>query len=442
VERRKAITAVLLALIIIVPTSVAVYWFVGPPRIEEVRIDTVSPDDADRLGVYIIGSATGGGKAYTGDVPLVIRDEGGEQVYSGRVHFEKNLLNERLPLDSFATTNGRYEFKLNLEGKTARYYYELDMLVERLGVYAANTTDTNQPGYAAHNCLWSYTITFMTGEHWWTESIEPDEFFTWHLGFVDITKNPRTTYKVETFADGGVTARVFFKSLSGDDEMISSTPVPENQEWTGSVDHARNGTYWINLVNEHTVPVNIKVLQDRNTKTPKPAEVKVDFNLGEQTQTETLAANKTEAINGYLRQRLGPGFYNITVRYEQTVAKAGSPFRTVADTRSMILNDRPYADTHGGDPYVLTFLDHTLRLDATRSFDDGPKEALYIYWSFGATSTGGSLGEVEGRWEDYREHIHIYGSELPDPVDGKPYLIITDAYGTYSTIAYVNVQIG
>lgn len=441
-ERRRAITAVLLALIIIVPTSVAIYWFLGPPRIEDVRIDMVSPDDAERQGVYIIGAVSGEGRAFTGDVPLTIYDEDGEQVYTGKAHFEKNLLNQFLTLDSFATANGRYEFRLNHEGRVARYYHELDMLAEELGVYAANTTNTNQPGFQPYHCAWSYTITFMTGEHWWSESIDPTEFFSWNLGFVDITKQPRTTYKVETFAGGGVTARVFFKSVAGNDVMLSSTPVPENQEWTGTVDHAQNGTYWINLVNEHSGPVNIKVLQNRNTRTPRPSEVKVDFVLGTQTQTERLPSNKTEALDGYIRPKLGPGIYDITVRYEQAIAKAGSPFRTITNTQQMLMNDRPYADTHGGDPYVLSLTKRSITLDATRSFDDGPKADLYVYWSYGANSQGGSLGEKEGTWDEVKTFTVIYTSEFPDPVDGKPYLVIKDAYGTDSEIAYVNVQIG
>ncbi len=447
-DKRKRITAILVALIVIIPVVAVTYYFMGPSRFEELSIGDIAPDDTDRRGVYIIGSAIVGGRSYSGDAELKIFDDDLQKVYEGKVTFDKNLLNHYLELEQFATGNGRYEFRISQGGKTARFYYELDMVVEELQVFATATWDTNTQGLQPYQCAYSYTTTFMTGWHWWTETVDGKSFYTWNLGYIG--KGNTTTFKVETPADASLNAQVVYRNPDGTQDIVSTTQLPTLQEYTGTIQHTQDGTYWINIHNDRVDDVDVKVYQNRNTRTPRPQNVEFDFKLGGQNTTFSVVAAKTEAVSGYLRPKLAaggkmlPGNYTVTARYDQTTVLDSSPYRTVTNVQTVLLNDRPVADTKAGEPYSLSTLPpkRSLTLNATRSFDDGPMDDVYVYWFWGATSSGLSLGESEGPWEDHKTITVVYTTEFPDPVNGRPYLIITDGFGKDSEIAYVNVQVG
>ncbi len=82
-----------------------------------------------------------------------------------------------------------------------------------------------------------------------------------------------------------------------------------------------------------------------------------------------------------------------------------------------------------------------MTFSAVDSFDDGPKEDLYVYWSFGANNEG-EIGSAEGPWETHKEYTFTYPfGEDPDVTDGKPFLILKDSYGAESAIAYINLAV-
>lgn len=441
-DNRRRVTAAIVALIVIIPVIAGTYWYLGPSRLTELRISTISPDNVDRQGIYLIGSASGGGQSFSKSVDLVIYHDD-EQVFVGKAAFKQSLLNQFLPLEDFAVGNGEYEFRLQYGGVVDRFYYELDMLVEELGVYATSAYNTNVPGIAPYECAYSYTVTFMTGWHYWTETIDPSQWYTWDLGY--FTAGNTTHYRLTSDVEGGLTAKVFYEDQAGRKTQISSQPIPAGTDFNGSVFIASNGTYSVNLYNEMTIPLRARVLQDRNTKTPTGQALQVSMVRSDKNQPFELWANKTEAISGYLDPdlpRLGPGNYNVSWTYVQPIAAQGSRFRTVTFSHVLLLNDKPYADVSAGKPYELNTFKRTLHLDATNSIDDGPLSDLYVYWSYGANGQGGSLGGAEGPWDQYKTLDVIYTSEFPDPGDGKPYLVLKDAFGTLSDTAYVPVLVG
>jgi len=441
-DNRRRVTAALVALIIIVPIIAGVYYYLGPSRLTELSISNVTPDDVDRKGVHIIGSATGGGQLFSGDATLVIYYDD-EQVYVGKATFKESLLNQYLPLDSFAVGNGEYELRLRYGGVEDRFYFDLDMLVEELGVYASGVYDINVPGIARYECVYGYTVTFLTGWHYWSETIDPSLWYTWDLGF--FTAGNTTNYRLTSDVEGGLTAKVFFEDQAGKKTQISSQSIPAGTDFNGTVPIAADGTYSVNLYNDMTVPLRIRVLQDRNTKTPSGQSLQVDMVRSDKSQSFVLEVNKTEARSGYLNPdlpRLGPGTYNVSWTYVQAIAAQSSPFRTVSYSQELLLNDRPYADVGAGRPYELSTFKRTLHLDATNSIDDGPMSDIYVYWSFGADSQGESLGGAEGTWDQYKDIYHTYPTEFPDPANGRPYLVLKDAFLMVSETAYVPVMVG
>ena len=441
-NNRRRVTAALVALIIIVPIVAGAYYYLGPSRLTELSISNIAPDDVDRRGVYIIGSAMGGGQSFSKDADLIIYHDD-EQVYVGKVTFKQSLLNQYLALDRFAVGNGEYEFRLRYGGVEDRFYYDLDMLVEELGVYATGVYDLNIPSIANYECAYGYTVTFLTGWHYWTETIGPSLWYTWDLGFFG--EGNITHYRLTSDIEGGLTAKVFYVDQAGKKTQLSSQSIPAGTDFNGTVPINANGTYSVNLYNEMTIPLKIRVFQDRNTKTTGGQSLQVNMVRSEKSQSFVLAANKTESISGYLNPdlaQLGPGHYNVSWTYVQTIAIQGSRFKTVGYSQELLLNDKPYADVGAGRPYELSTFKRTLHLDATNSIDDGPMSDIYVYWSFGTNSQGLPLGGAEGPWDKYKTHDVVYTSEFPDPAKGKPYLMLTDAFGTDSDTVYVPVQVG
>jgi hypothetical protein len=238
---------------------------------------------------------------------------------------------------------------------------------------------------------------------------------------------------------------VFFKDPAGKKTQISSQSIPAGTDFNGSVPIDANGTYSVNLYNEMTVPLKIRVFQDRNTKTTSGQSLQVDMVRSDKSQSFDLWANKTEAISGYLDPDLpvlGPGHYNVSWTFVQAIAAQASRFKTLGYSHELLLNDRPYADVGAGKPYELNTFKRTLHLDATNSIDDGPMSDIYVYWSYGATSQGLSLGGAEGPWDQYKTLDVVYTSEFPDPSKGKPYVVLKDAFGTLSETVYVPVLVG
>jgi hypothetical protein len=441
-DNRRRVTAALVALIIIVPVVAGTYWYLGPSRLTELSISNIAPDNVEGKGIYIIGSATGGGQSFSKNADLIIY-YADEQVYAGKATFKQSLLNQYLPLDRFAVGNGEYEFRLRYGGVEDRYYYELGMLVEELGVYATGAYDTNVPGIAPYECAYSYTVTFMTGWHYWTETIDPSQWYTWDLGFFG--PGNVTHYRLTSDVEGGLTAKVFYKDQAGKKTQISSQSIPAGTDFNGTVPIDALGTYSVNLYNEMSVPLKIRVFQDRNAKTTSGQSLQVDMVRSDRSQSFVLWANRTEDISGYLDPdlpRLGPGYFNVSWTFVQPITAQASKFRTVGFSQELLLNDRPYADVSAGRPYELNTFKRTLHLDATNSIDDGPMSDIYVYWSFGTSSQGVPFDEAEGPWNQYKTVDVVYPSEFPDPVKGKPYLVLKDAFGTVSETVYVPVQVG
>ncbi len=447
---RKKVTVILVALIIIVPVIAVVYYAFGPTRLDSIELTSVVIDDVNRRSVNLIGAAEGGGSAFNEEVDLLIYYEE-EEVYKGKVPFKDDLLDHDLPLEEFAKGNGQYEFKLRYDGFSDSYFYDLVAVVEELNVFAT-TPRGDQITIAGVNpweVVYHYTITFASGWHFFTYDIAPNEFTTWELGYIGAGNS--TTYKVETDVDGGVTAKLFYnKGTTGAQDVVKyEKDLPAGQTFSDTMHHDANGTYKLNFYNEQTVPVSLRIYQSIPVKTPRDQQVTLEFASDKTTwsPSDPLAASKVEALSGDIDPPLGaegamePGYYNVTVRYDQDIAAAGSQFRLMTNRQELLLNDRPVADAGSGAPYSIPPITRMVTFEATRSFDDGPKEDLYVFWSAGNLDDGTAIAVAEGPWADYETWTFMYPiGENPGSQENRPYLIVRDAFGEESKIHYINMS--
>jgi hypothetical protein len=437
---RKLITTILVAAIIIVPV-VALSWSAwGPSKVEEIRIDSVLAD-TDRRSVLIVGSAPGSGAAFEESADLVIFHDD-EQVFSGKVGFRDGILQHKLPLEDFSVGNGDYDFRLIWNEFSDRYKFQLDMVVQELGVIssASHNVQDPPPGTQPWHSLYSYTVLFKTGWNFFTRPIDANSFYTFELGSkFDYESSP---LKVETGPDHGVKVEVHFEDQQGHSSRLETFDVSAGDTLERTINHEQNGSYLYKIINEKTVDIEVKVYENILVeKLPDNQEVEFLFELGTQTQTETQLVADISSVSGHIRPNLGPGEYDITIAYENILVKSGTQHSTVTFSESMILNNLPRADTSAGEPYRLSPLQRTVTFDATSSFDDGPLGDLTVFWSFGANDEG-EIGSVEGTWEEVSVYTFVYPlGENPDLVNGRPYLILEDAYGAESVKANVNMQV-
>jgi hypothetical protein len=122
--------------------------------------------------------------------------------------------------------------------------------------------------------------------------------------------------------------------------------------------------------------------------------------------------------------------------------KAGTAKSVLTTTiEDVLLNDLPKANPVA-EPNRLTTLQRTITFKATDSFDDGPKDDLYVYWSFGLTQDGREIGSAEGTWAEMETVSYTYAfDEDPDTPSGRPYIILKDAYGAESAKTYVTLDV-
>jgi hypothetical protein len=447
---RKKVTVILIALIIIVPVVAVVWYAWGPTRLDEIVITQVVLEDVNRKSVKLIGAAEGGGSSFEEDVDLIIFYDD-EQVYKGKVPFKDNLLNHNLPLNEFARGNGQYEFRLRYEEFKDSYFYDLVAVVEELNVFATTPKGDQTPiaGVNPWETVYHYTITFASGWHFFTYDIDPGDFMTWELGYIGAGNS--TTYEVETDIDGGVTAKLFYnKGTTGArDDVVYERDVPAGQTFSDKVDHNANGTYKLNFYNEGTVPVVLRIYQSIPIKTPRDQDVSIEFASDGTvwSPNNPLAASKVEVLTGDIDPPLGTegvmdsGYYNITVKYDQSIVADGSAFKQVTNRQELLLNDRPVADAGSGAPYSIPPITRTVTFEATLSFDDGPKEDLHVEWSAGNLDDGTAIWVVQGTWEELETWTFMYPlGENPGSGSNRPYLIVRDAFGEESKIYYINMS--
>ena len=133
---RKMVTVILVAIIIIVPVSALVWVSWGPTQLDDLTIETVTPDLTNVDGVLILATATGSGRDFSEKVDLQVKYEG-ETVYSGKVTFDAGYLAYTLPFEEFSLGNGDYKFRLIYEEFSDTFDFELNIVAERLGVVAS-----------------------------------------------------------------------------------------------------------------------------------------------------------------------------------------------------------------------------------------------------------------------------------------------------------------
>lgn len=434
------VSIILVALIILVPVSVAIWTFYGPTRLDGFSLDAVAPDYENRDGVRVIGTATGSGQDFERKADLLVYHES-EQVYTGKVQFQEGLLNHKLLFEDFCVGNGEYEFRLIYEDRSDRYRMELDVVVEELGVVSTATYELKDSGLQPWQAVYSYNVVFKTGWHFFTHRIERDLFRSYDLGTQ--FAGDSAPLKVETGPEAGVKVEVWFTNPGGVQSRIRTFDVAAGDSLDTTIEFDKNGSYLYKYVNERTADIEIRAWENRPVdKLPDDGKVIVTQELGANAprEKEQLIA-EVDRVSSFVKPEYGPGNYTMTIDYPNPQVKASSPLSTVSFTEVIELNDKPRA-IGKVNPTQITTLQRTVTFDATDSFDDGPKEDLWIYWSFGANDEG-EIGAVEGPWDTYKTYTFTYPiGESPDVTDGKPYLILKDKYGAESSIAYINLAVG
>ena len=433
------VSIILVVLIVLVPVSVAIWTFYGPTRIDKFSLDAVAPDLDNGDGVYVIGTATGSGQDFEQKADLLVYHES-EQVYTGKVQFREGLLNEKLAYEDFCGGNGEYEFRLIYEDKSDRYTVELNQIVEELGVVSTATYQLEGSGAQPWQVLYSYNVVFKTGWHLFTLQIEKDLFRSYDLGTQ--FAGDSAPLKVETGPEAGVKVEVWFTNPGGVQSRIRTYDVAAGDSLDTTIEFDKNGSYLYKYVNEKTTDIEIRAWMNLPIdKLPDNGEVIVTQRLGTDSKEDTQLISEVDRLSSYVRPQYGPGNYTMTIDYPNPQVMPSSSLSTVSFTEVIELNDKPRA-IGKVNPTQISTLQRTVTFDATDSFDDGPKEDLWVIWSFGANDEG-EIGSVEGPWDTYKTYTYTYLiGENPDVTDGKPYLVLKDKYGAESSIAYINLAVG
>lgn len=439
------ITVILVALIIIVPL-VAFSWVAyGPASLDSVTIQAVAPDMSKRDGVTVVATTVGSGQDFSGSMDLLIYHDN-EQVYSGKADFVEGLLNQKVRFEEFSVGNGDYEFRLISGELSDRYVMELDVIVEELGVVSSPTYNyPDAPQFNSWEAVYVFHTVFRTGWHFFTHIINPsDGFKSYELGYRSID-DPPAPMKVETGPEHGITVEVWFTGASGGlGNRIHSWDVAAGDSLDTTLTFTQNGTYIVNYVNKKTVDIAIKAYENRPVdKLPSGRSLDITQALGTQTDKETQLISRIDQHSGYIRPKFKAGDYDMTIEYENTQVKTGSDLATVKFTEKILLNDLPKANPKANPNTISSInpLQRTVTFNAEDSFDDGPMADLTVFWSFGSNSVG-EIGSMEGPWEEFKEVTFYYPpGEDPDVINGKPFLILKDAHGAESAVAYVNLNV-
>ncbi len=433
-----------MALIIIVPISVLAWVSYGPTNLDSIQIDAVYTDTKDVDGVFILATAQGSGRDFADKADLRVKHDN-EEVYTGKVQFNDGYLAYKLLYEDFCVGNGDYQFRLMAEGLSSTFDYELNQVAEYLrvvGTATHNYQDEGAEGVKPWNSVYVYNVVFMTDWHFFTHDIRSSSFRSYDLG--SMFEGQSAPLKVETGPDHGVTVEVWFTDVQGTQSKIESYDVAAGSNLDKTLTVHENGSFIYKYVNPKTVDIEIRALENRGVdKIPEGGSMEIRQELGAAQDTETVLIIQTNRVTGYTLPQLGPGHYDITFSYPNPQVKPSSPLSVLTSTEEdVLLNDLPKANPIA-EPNRLTTLQRTITFDATDSFDDGPKEDLYVYWSMGLTEDGREIDSFEGTWEEMKikEFTYAFGED-PDITKGRPYLILKDAYGAESAKAYVDLDVG
>ena len=434
---RKLISVILVALIIIVPVSAYIYIFHGPSRLESVTIEAVDFDIEKRDGVRILATTEGSGQDFEGNMDLQVYFEN-ERIHTTKLPFIDGLANHKLFLEDFCVGNGQYEFRVIHEDLRDRYDLEMDAVAEELGVVSTQAYNIQNSGFQPWQALYSYNVVFTTGWHYFTYEIERDEFASYDLGFQ--FKDTSAPLKVRG-GDDGCTVEVWFTNPGGAQSRKHTFNVASGSDLDTTIEFTANGSYLYKYVNEMTSTIEIQAYENRPVDVPTGGNLIITQDLGAgKVGEDTQPITDMEKVTGYARPDYGPGNYTMTIDYPNPQIREGHALSTISFTEVIELNDKPRAIGRA-DPAQISTLQRTVTFSAVDSFDDGPKADLYVYWSFGS-NTEGEIGSDEGPWEDMKEVTFTYPfGEDPDVTDGKPFLILKDAYGAVSDTVYINLAV-
>ena len=284
-----------------------------------------------------------------------------------------------------------------------------------------------------------YNVVFTTDWHYFSHKIDSNEFASYQLG--TLFEGDSKPIKVQTSPDHGCTVEVHFTNMGGIQTKIDTYVVEAGDNLDTTLNVMQNGSYLYKYINTQTVDIEISAYEDRAVdKIPSGGEIEVLQELGVQSGFDSQLISEIDRVVGYIKPKFGPGEYDITISYPNPQVKPGSSLSIISNTDTEILNDLPKAS--GKADKRLTTLQRSITFDASDSFDDGPMEDLWVYWSFGSNNDG-EIGSDQGTWADMKEVTFSYPfGEDPDMVNGQPFLILKDAFDAESVVAYVNLQVG
>ncbi len=418
--------------------SAFAWVWIGPTQLDALTIETVSPDFTNVDGVLVLATATGSGRDFSEKVDLQVKHDA-ETVYSGKVTFNDGYLAHKLLFEEFSVGNGEYEFRLIYEDFSSKFIFELNIVAERLGVVASASHNFQGQGVQPWEAVYVYNVVFTTDWHYFSHKIDSNEFASYQLG--TLFEGDSKPIKVQTSPDHGCTVEVHFTNMGGIQTKIDTYVVEAGDNLDTTLNVMQNGSYLYKYINTQTVDIEISAYEDRAVdKIPSGGEIEVLQELGVQSGFDSQLISEIDRVVGYIKPKFGPGEYDITISYPNPQVKPGSSLSIISNTDTEILNDLPKAS--GKADKRLTTLQRSITFDASDSFDDGPMEDLWVYWSFGSNNDG-EIGSDQGTWADMKEVTFSYPfGEDPDMVNGQPFLILKDAFDAESVVAYVNLQVG
>ncbi len=432
------ITVILVVLIIVVPIAAFAYVRYGPAQVDDISIDSVAPDYEKRDGVRVLATTQGSGQDFEGKMDLRVIFEN-EAIYTGKVTFIDGLANHKLFFEDFCAGNGDYTFRLTYENLKSEYEFQLDVVAEELGVVSTQAYNVQGSGYQPWEALYSYNVVFRTGWHYFTHRIDRSEFASYDLGFQ--WAGTSAPLKVQG-GDDGCRVEVYFTDQSGVQSKLSEHSVAPKDTYETTVEFAANGSYLYKYSNERTSTIEIEAYENRPVdKIPTGGNIIVTQQKGADSRDKEQVINAIDQVTGWFRPEYGPGNYTMTIDYPNPQIREGHAKSTLTHTEVIELNDKPRA-IGKADPNTIGRIQRTIEFSALDSYDDGPDEDLYVYWSFGLMSDGREIGSDEGPWSTHSTVEFTYPvGEDPDVTKGKPFLILKDAYGAVSATYEINIGV-
>lgn len=138
-DSRIGIKIVIVVLIIIIVLGGGLYiWIHSLGGVEKVTVNITAGSEMYTVRLQS-NVATGGTDEYNGEGTLIVKDESGLQTLQTTMDFIEGVCTTEFDFNDFCTGNGNYTFRVEVEGKSGEFIWEVSMVVETVDAVITHT---------------------------------------------------------------------------------------------------------------------------------------------------------------------------------------------------------------------------------------------------------------------------------------------------------------